>query len=294
MPANEDWSPQEVLLALDLYLNRPEGHSTVPLEQIRNLAALIGRSEGAVGNKIANIQAVDPTYPGAGRSHKGSLEAPLLHHWANRTAALRKEASRLRALYAGSSGGDAEGGDDPGADESLSAGLWSKLFRKDANGLRDVVKHGQTAATSRAAAGDVARRGERTFRLGQATFAEGVFADFLLSVGPQGAYRCPGCGHTRLKANGDPLLEAHHTVGWEETSSVDPRWGVPLCSNCHKLVEVGSLATRRSIYASVQACYPKMLANLTELVREGVLQTEQTLRLEMEGIPLTRSSGTQC
>ncbi len=284
MPTDKDWTYQEVLLALDLYVNRPSGRKSVPQAEIRKLARLLGRSPGAVGRKLGNIVAIDPSYHGTGLPHRGSLERPLYLRWANRPMELRDQAEIIRSAFTGSARIEPEPYSRPRGEADTGVSLWNRLLNMTPEELQTLLGRHRTWARKQAAKGAGRHRGDRTVREGQSKFEKAVFAEFLSSAGARSSRKCPSCGHSRLKMNGDPLLEAHHVIDWSDTVSMDSRWGVPLCPNCHALVEVGSLRTRRAIYSAVRGAYPKILENLSQLREEGFLKPDQEHLLRVEGL----------
>mgnify|MGYP006873156470 CR=1 FL=1 len=63
-----NWSEDEIILALAFYCNQPEknrnGHGRS--EPLNLLAEAIGRSQGSVARKLANIQDCDPSMRAVG------------------------------------------------------------------------------------------------------------------------------------------------------------------------------------------------------------------------------------
>lgn len=249
------WTRDEVLLALDLFVNRPQGYKTPPQAEIDRLAVLLGRSSGSVGRKVANIQSVDPEYVGSALPNTGSLEEPLFREWRGRPTELHAEAERIRGLF-----GDPSSEFEPELEPSLRPAVSSASDAAAIDALVEKAKEFDGLA-------GVEKR-EVEVRRGQRAFAVAVLA--LYSDSPNGkARRCPGCLHGRVKANGRALLEAHHVVGFPLTRSMDPRWGVPLCPNCHTIVEVGGVDAKAAVYGSVREVYPAFVVRLRELVQEG-------------------------
>jgi len=284
MVRNLEWSYAEVLLALDLYLNRPADKRNPPEEQIIELAQLLGRSHGAVSRKLGNIKAIDPDYEGTGLERGGSFEKPLLKMWSARRPELKSEADRIRAsmsIKAFTMDGTKRERRRKHR-EKVARSVRLSLMSEDE--LRELILRNRKAASMRKERGIGSIRCESSRRVGQGSFEDGVLAQYYLAMRSQKWLLCPGCRHGRLKMNGDPLLEAHHVIQWAETESADSRWGVPLCPNCHWLVEVGSIRTKQDIYRSVCSTYPQILTNLKELRFEGMMDDIREKWLRMEGL----------
>lgn len=56
----QKWNRDEIILALDLYFRIPFSKISQNNKDVIALAALLGRSPGAVGLKLANLASVDP------------------------------------------------------------------------------------------------------------------------------------------------------------------------------------------------------------------------------------------
>src|SRR2546423_13325831 len=61
MPAGENWSREEHILAFNLYSQIPFGTIHVRNPKIKALARLLGRSIGSVSYKLANFARLDPS-----------------------------------------------------------------------------------------------------------------------------------------------------------------------------------------------------------------------------------------
>lgn len=89
-------------------------------------------------------------------------------------------------------------------------------------------------------AGRTQRQRMSTVRRFQREFASTVLQMFKLVTIE--SHSCPGCGHSRMTNDGEGIFEAHHVVGFATSKSMDPRWGIPLCPNCHAVTERGTEA----------------------------------------------------
>lgn len=95
MADNERWSREELILALNLYLNK----GVTPAEEeeeVQKLAGLIGRTPGAVGSKMANFAHFDPN-AGKGFSNFGKRDQEIWEEYYGREDRLREEAERIRS-----------------------------------------------------------------------------------------------------------------------------------------------------------------------------------------------------
>lgn len=251
-----NWTPEEVILALDLYLNRDGKPSNPGKVEYEDVASLIGRTWKSVEAKVGNLQAVNPNDPREGYSHGGKLEAPIFETWAGRLAELRVEAERIR--------------------RELAHGTPPTTLTREASWREQAVLRLQALSRE----GGTTQPSESISRRGQADFAAVVLHDYLMAISTGD---CPGCGHSRRKMNDAPLLHAHHIAPFSETKSMDPRWGIPLCPNCHAIMDVGSIIERLAIVKAVlqRAAYVKL--NLEELHKEGAIAPGAQTRLLREG-----------
>jgi hypothetical protein len=150
-----------------------------------------------------------------------------------------------------------------------SPGLFSKLGNLNKLALKRLLnalkaslrdlKQGETKGTTRSA------------RRAQSKFANAVLAESYSHRGKDAAI-CPGCKHKRCKSNGDPILQAHHLVGFKSTKSMDPRWGAPLCPNCHVAIERASDPVRKSIGKAILRRLPYVKRNLGQLWVENAMR----------------------
>lgn len=263
-----DWTEPEVTMAAHLYINR--GRTVFPNdEEILRLANLLGRTEGAVALKVANIQSVDPDYVakgGKGMPNTGPLDEPVFRSWRNRPTELRDRFGELVASF-----GDRDWEEIP-AKAKVLPDSWTVQTAEAA--IRAGI--GLTDTTRRPSFGrDPAK---------QAKFARGVRAAHWQANGNKPPLECPGCGHARLKANGLPLLVACHIIPWKITGSFDPRWGLPLCPNCHWLSECGSQADQKEILRAAIRRMPQIMTQLQALKAGGALSLDHVERLAALGI----------
>ncbi|MEK6985189.1 MAG: hypothetical protein AABX89_02240 [Candidatus Thermoplasmatota archaeon] len=278
-PPNDgkDWSEAEVLLALDLYLNRPKTQTNPSMRDVRELARLVGRTPDSVALKVSNIQSADPEYKSRGRvgmPNTGKMEGPLFEAWHKRPEELKLVVAELREKL---EEGLAPAQPASGKEQAAQTQTWSSAAAAAAK------------KASREAGADAGRVVAKTRDPGkQKKFSKGVMGDWWEAAGEAGYKSCPGCGHSRIKANGAPLLEGSHLVPWTVTASFDSRWGAPLCPNCHSVTEIGSKADRKTIVERLLKIHPRVLDNLLELQRAGLLDEDARTRLAGIGIKLPK------
>jgi putative restriction endonuclease len=70
----EDWTRDELILAINLYCKIPFGKIHDRNPDIIELANIIGRTPGAVGWKLANFASIDPSLPQKGASNVSKLD----------------------------------------------------------------------------------------------------------------------------------------------------------------------------------------------------------------------------
>lgn len=105
------WSRDEYLVTLDLYLNHPDIVEDQTDPEIQEVASLIGRSPGAVALRLANFRHLDPSST-EGMSHVSNDSERIWEEYHDKHRELAIEADRARKRLA--SGTD----DSLGRDES--------------------------------------------------------------------------------------------------------------------------------------------------------------------------------
>lgn len=108
MARNPKWTREELILALDLYMDHGIVDDTDPkvveLSRILNRLGIYPdhqhhnsfRSPNAVALKLSNIARLDPDYPSKGMSAGGQLEVELWNEFEGNRGGLRNEALRIR------------------------------------------------------------------------------------------------------------------------------------------------------------------------------------------------------
>lgn len=121
------WSRDEYIVTLDLYLNHPSIVEDQTDPQIREVASLIDRSPGAVALRLANYRHIDPT-SSQGMSHvsQGCRQIWEEYHGKNHELAIEAERARARfsdtaEISTGQNAGSQE--DEARTDEALTEAL---------------------------------------------------------------------------------------------------------------------------------------------------------------------------
>ena len=115
---NSDWSKEEHILALDLYMRshgKLPGRTSVEVEELSALLKKIGpalnhvmlanyRNPDGVAMKLQNFKRCDPKWTGAGKkglSHGNEQELLVWQEFGTDVDALKIAAARLRAKFGG-------------------------------------------------------------------------------------------------------------------------------------------------------------------------------------------------
>jgi 5-methylcytosine-specific restriction protein A len=106
---NPTWSPEELILALDLYLREgvldhshnlvvelSEALNKLPIHSDRPDAARF-RNPNGVALKLANFAALDPGHPGKGMTRGGKRDSEIWNKFSGDEDALREAAEKIRA-----------------------------------------------------------------------------------------------------------------------------------------------------------------------------------------------------
>jgi 5-methylcytosine-specific restriction protein A len=114
VPRNEAWTPEELILALDLYFRLPPNHSSSADPQVISLSRILNLMNGAatakdasyrnansVYMKMRNFLRFDPTFTGAGLKKGGKLEAAIWKGFADDRALLKRTAKLIRTRAIG-------------------------------------------------------------------------------------------------------------------------------------------------------------------------------------------------
>lgn len=97
--ANENWSREQIILALELYYRTPYGRISSHNQEICELADLIGRTVGAVVRKMGNLAHHDPVIRAqnkVGLSHGGKLDGIVFEEFSENLGELSRQARLIR------------------------------------------------------------------------------------------------------------------------------------------------------------------------------------------------------
>lgn len=78
-----EWSREELILAINLYCKTPFGRIHYHNPEIIELAGLIGRTPGAVSYKLANFASIDPSIDRKGASNVSKLDKQVWNEFFN-------------------------------------------------------------------------------------------------------------------------------------------------------------------------------------------------------------------
>jgi len=113
MPKNPNWTRDELLLALDLYLRCDRKQLDADHPDIIELSKLLNRlpihpsalreaefrNPNGVSMKLGNFLRLDPEYEGAGLKRGGKLEQEVWDEFASSPYKLHQTAAAIRATY---------------------------------------------------------------------------------------------------------------------------------------------------------------------------------------------------
>jgi hypothetical protein len=279
-----DWTDAERIVVLDDYLQSLTQHHKLGSDWTRATSGLLKRSAGSVNYKLGNFIYARTEVLGlakAGFKGRADRDKELLEDWHKDLAGLHQVASRLRESLGSII--TEEGRPTPPA----TGRFYDWLKGSDRRTLEQESKRRREAARRRQSEGRTISKGEVRIREGQRDFKEAALIDFALFAGIDAMLSCPGCGHSRARLNGDPILEVHHVIPFSRTLAMDPRWGVPMCCNCHEVAHTGSVADCRAIYARVTRIYPQLCGRLRELREAGELSQLQAEELTKLGLDIS-------
>lgn len=99
MPRN-NWTREQQLVALRLYMRQPFGRLHDGNPEILRLAPLIGRTPGALGFKACNFASLDPTFRATNRVGLSNCSNADRELWAEFTSDPERVAVEMEAAYA--------------------------------------------------------------------------------------------------------------------------------------------------------------------------------------------------
>jgi 5-methylcytosine-specific restriction protein A len=210
------WVRDELILALDLYVRHGWLDDLHP--EVQALSVLLNslplhpdwryspkfRNPNGVCMKLANFQALDPTYTGTGLADVSEGDREVWEELHDKPELLSSLAASIRS---GASLDEAETPEE-GEDEALEGRILTRLHRSRE---RDQKLSGQ-------------RKAQRRKECGGALTCEACGFDFALVYGNRG----------------DGFAECHHKVPLSESGTVKTRLTdlAILCANCHRMIHV--------------------------------------------------------
>lgn len=96
----QDWTRDELVLALELYCRIPFGQCTARNPHVRRLASALQRTPASVARKLGNLGSLDPTLRErgvVGLTHGARCDRETWDEFAGDMAGLVREAGRIRA-----------------------------------------------------------------------------------------------------------------------------------------------------------------------------------------------------
>lgn len=99
MPQRNLWTREELIVTLALYFQLPFGRLNHGTPEVKQLAALIGRTDNSVALRLVNFAACDPYILATGRHGMPGGESvcqPIWDEFANNKEQLFVEAERIR------------------------------------------------------------------------------------------------------------------------------------------------------------------------------------------------------
>lgn len=94
MSDSDSWTEEQVLIALEFYFTCPERMHTDSHPKCKEIAALIGRTPGALDRIIRNIKYVDSG--GTGLEHASSLVHKLVGKYKSNVPELKERVGAIR------------------------------------------------------------------------------------------------------------------------------------------------------------------------------------------------------
>ncbi|AHD00478.1 HNH endonuclease [Leisingera methylohalidivorans] len=217
---NPNWTRDELLVALDYYLENRDDYFSPTGKGVLELTARIGlvakalgltgsdtlRNAAGVSMKLLNFRSHDPEFETAGLTRGNKLEKVVWQEYADRPAELRKVVATILNTCANCVTEDAPVLQDDDEPEAQEGRLLSRLHR---------YRERDRSITKRKKASFINKHGR--------LFCEACYFDFTKVYGERG----------------DGFMECHHTKPVSEiekgqtTTLADL---VLLCANCHRMV----------------------------------------------------------
>jgi len=220
MTRNPPWTRDELLVALDYYLDNSDDYFSPTSEGVLNLTARISqvaealgltgfdtlRNANGVSMKLLNFRAHDPHHDTKGLSRGNKLEEVVWAEYSADPAALKSVAATILDVAQAALGEDAPGLPEDDFTEAAEGQLLTRMHRyRERNAA--IVKRKKTS--------------------------------FLKKHGHLCCEACAFDFHATYGERGDGFIECHHTkpvselLAGETTKLADL---VLLCANCHRMV----------------------------------------------------------
>lgn len=217
---NPSWTRDELLVALDYYLDNSDDYFSPASQGVIELTAKIGqvakalglagsetlRNANGVSMKLMNFRSHDPHHSTKGLSRGNKLEEVIWAEFANHPDTLKRAVSGILEITQASTGADAPFFWTDDIDEAKEGRLLTRMHR-------------------------VRERNSTLVRKKKASFFE-----------QNGHLRCEACSfdfENTYGKRGEGFIECHHTKPVSELSSGETTKLtdlVLLCSNCHRMV----------------------------------------------------------
>lgn len=210
------WVRDELILALDLYIRRGWLDDLHP--EVQELSSLLNglpihrewrftprfRNANGVCMKLANFQALDPTYEGTGLDATSIGDREIWAEFHDNPSLLATLAASIRA---GSTTAAAETAED-GEDDALEGRILTRVHRSRERNQKLVAK----------------RKAQRRTECDGALKCEACGFDFVVKYGDRG----------------DGFAECHHKIPLAESGATKTRLEdlAILCANCHRMIHV--------------------------------------------------------
>ena len=228
MPRNPNWTRDELILALDLYM-RHEGEQLSPSHpEICNLSQLLNalpiharsfreakfRNPNGVSMKLGNFLRLDPDYEGAGLSRGSKLEQEVWEEFASDLERLHQTADAIRNSYDQISVETIEPDEQSDEEEEFREGrILTRLHKEKERDSRAARRKKQKVLDS------------------------------------TGCLECEVCGFDFAKKYGDlgqGFAECHHKkplaeIDGEQSTRMSDL--AIVCSNCHRMIHRGDEMT---------------------------------------------------
>lgn len=240
---SKEWSRDEFLVTLDLYLNEDITEDKSDPE-VQNAAKLIGRTPDAVVYRLGNYRHLDPE-GSKGFENTGQPCIEIWQEFYGNESELHRAAEGARRRLADDESGPTIATDNEGDTESNDRGR---------NEISKVSSQDSTISTDEEFAERPSRRGQQ---------------DFRMAVRERYEDTCLLCDVS------DPgLLQAGHILSWSdhEGQRADPSNGLLLCYTHHRAFDLGLF----TITSEYELCVQPDYVPESKFLRETVISLDGT------------------